>query len=67
MCSQILTPSTLIKLEVEIPEAIKRKTVGELTWEEIPLYAKWKGFKPGWVWFQRNQLKTMRAMSRYKK
>jgi superfamily II DNA or RNA helicase len=52
VCGELLTEKTVIKFELSIPEELKTKPIAEMNTEELKLYAKWKNFKPGWIFFQ---------------
>jgi superfamily II DNA or RNA helicase len=52
VCGEIITEKSIIKFEFSIPEELKTKPISEMSIEELKLYSKWKGFKPGWLFFQ---------------
>jgi hypothetical protein len=52
ICGEILTEKTVIKFEFSIPEELKTKPVAQMNTEELKMYCKWKGMKPGWVFYQ---------------
>jgi hypothetical protein len=64
VCSTIITPSTLKKIEFECPEHIKNKRPEELEWDEIEPYRKYKGYAAGWAWHLRQNLKMKKTISR---
>ncbi len=51
VCGDILTQDTIVKFEFVIPEELKTKDVKLMNKDELKMYAKWKGYKPAWVFF----------------
>lgn len=52
VCGEILTEKSVIKFELSIPEELKTMPISQMSNEELKLYAKWKNYKPGWLYFQ---------------
>jgi hypothetical protein len=61
VCDTKINPRQLLNLEDHMPEELKNKHPSEMSIEELRTYAKYKGYKPSWVFFYSNQRKTIRG------
>lgn len=63
VCSSELSLRTMLKLEDQMPEELKDRDISTMTLKELQTYGKFKGYKPGWAWFQFNN-KTRKPWQR---
>lgn len=61
VCDTKINIRQLLDLEDHMPEELKNKHPNDMSIEELKIYAKYKGYKPSWVWFYSNQRKTIRG------
>lgn len=56
VCHNKISSRGLLKLEDQMPDDLKNKPLEDMTLKEMQVFAKFKGYKPGWAWFKYNTL-----------